>query len=522
MPHQDEQWIVFWCSLLGPILLEQVPAGERRQFLNEVSEKEVMLPDGRQKRLSRSTLRRKIRQFREQGIAGLRRQPRRDRGLARKDRQAMIARAVELKKDQPTRSDVEINHVLLEEFHATVPTSTLNRHLKHAGVTRRTGVPSPTKRRSRITSIPAADKGQLQRWRDSSDRRLWERAVTILDSCDTTLEEICAKTERSRASVCRWIRLYNSHGIEGLRRKSRDRSNSNEKLKVKASRILEILHDRPRSFGVNRSNWTLGSLVAVYESRHGEQIGKSTVGRLIRNAGYHFRKARRVLTSPDPNYREKVELVLQTLQSLKPTELFFFVDEMGPVRVKSYGGRCYSPKKDTRSYVDGQTSIGSVTLFGTLSATTNQVAWFYGTAKDTLAMIDLAEILFNQYYDKSRLYITWDAASWHSSNALITWLDSFNAQSQKIGDGPAIELVPLPSRSQFLDVIESVFSGMKRAVIHHSNYVSECEMKTAISAHFVERNEHFRRDPRRAGRKIWEADFFDDFKNILSGDYREW
>ena len=243
---------------------------------------------------------------------------------------------------------------------------------------------------------------------------------------------------------------------------------------------------------------------------------------LISNAGYSFRKARRVLTSPDPNYREKVELVLQTLQSLKPTELFFFVDEMGPVRVKSYGGRCYSPKKDTRSYVDGQTSNGSVTLFDALSATTNQVAWFYGTAKDTVAMIDLAEILFNQYHDKSRLYITWDAASWHSSNALVSWLDSFNAQSQEIGDGPTIELVPLPSRSQFLDVIESVFSGMKRAVIHHSNYASECEMKTAISAHFVDRNEHFKRDPRRAGRKIWEADFFDDFENILAGDYREW
>jgi hypothetical protein len=213
---------------------------------------------------------------------------------------------------------------------------------------------------------------------------------------------------------------------------------------------------------------------------------------------------------------------LETLQSLKPTELFFFVDEMGPVRVKSYGGRCYFAKKGTPTFVDRQTSKGSVTLVGALSATTNQVCWFYDKAKNTSAMIDLAEVLFNQHYDRSRLYISWDAASWHSSNTLIAWLDAFNAESKKIGHGPIIELAPLPSRSQFLDVIESVFSGVKRAVIHHSNYTSECEMKTAISAHFKERNEFFKRDPRRAGRKIWEADFFDDFKNILSGDYREW
>ena len=120
------------------------------------------------------------------------------------------------------------------------------------------------------------------------------------------------------------------------------------------------------------------------------------------------------------------------------------------------------------------------------------------------------------------MYITWDAASWHSSNALISWLDGFNARSREYDGGPIIELAPLPSQSQFLDVIESVFSGMKRAVIHHSSYSSARDMKTEISAHFVERNEFFKRNPRRAGRKIWEVDFFDDFKNILSGDYREW
>lgn len=195
---------------------------------------------------------------------------------------------------------------------------------------------------------------------------------------------------------------------------------------------------------------------------------------------------------------------------------------MGPLRVKSYGGRCYAPKKKPPIYVDRQISRGSVTLFGALSATTNQVTWFYGKSKDTQAMIDLAEILFNQHHDRTRLYTTWDSASWHGSNALVSWLDAFNAQTQEVGEGPLIEFVPLPSRSQFLDVIESVFGCMKKAVIHHSDYESEVEMKCAISAHFVDRNEYFKDNPRRAGKKIWEIDFFNDFKNIVAGDYREW
>ncbi|MBC8875724.1 MAG: IS630 family transposase [Planctomycetes bacterium] len=512
----------------------------------------------------------------------------------------MIDRAVELKMEQPHRSVDDINQLLQEEFQTSIPKSTLYRYFRRAGATRLAPPPSQAKVKGLIKTITPRDRQILEQWRHSSNKRLWEGAVAILDSCDSTVEEIsekiersvqtvyrwvrlykrhgaeglrrspkvagpgliktisprdrqileqwrksnnkilwdkavtildssgstveeiCAKTERSRASVFRWAKAFNDHGIEGLRRRSRDRTNSNQKLEIKTRRIFEILHDRPMSFGINRSNWSLRSLATAYRNRHGEAISASTIGRLMKGAGYRFRKARRVLTSPDPNYREKVELLLETLQSLKPTELLFFVDELGPLRVKSYGGRCYAPKKKPPTYVDRQKSRGSITLFGALSATTNQVTWFYGKSKDTEAMIDLAEILFNQHHDRSRLYITWDAASWHSSNALTSWLDAFNAQTRELGNGPIIEFLPLPSRSQFLDVIEAAFSGMKRAVIHHSDYASEYEMKSAISAHFVERNEYFKHNPRRAGKKIWEIDFFNDFKNILGGDYREW
>jgi hypothetical protein len=105
---------------------------------------------------------------------------------------------------------------------------------------------------------------------------------------------------------------------------------------------------------------------------------------------------------------------------------------------------------------------------------------------------------------------------------LVEWLDDFNATTKITNEGPLIELVQLPTSSQFLDVIESVFSVMKRAVVHHSDYRDALEMKKAISLHFTERNSHFRENPRRAGKKIWEIDFFDDKENIRSGNYREW
>ena len=295
-----------------------------------------------------------------------------------------------------------------------------------------------------------------------------------------------------------------------------------KELRSAARALIEILHHKPNVYGINRSNWTQKSLAQAYEKLYGQRPSTTTVSNLLKGAGLTWKKSKKVLTSPDPNYREKVELLLRTLQSLKDGEDLFFIDELGPLQVKRYGGRCYTPKGETPTHPQNQRSKGSITLYGALSAITNQVAWFYGKTKDSAGIIDLAEILFNQHHDKSKIYLTWDAASWHGSDRLVEWADEFNKSNSANDFGPIIEFVPLPSSAQFLDVIEAVFSGMKRAVIHNSDYQSEEEMKTAISTHFRERNEYFKHNPKRAGKKIWEIDFFQDQNHIRSGNYRPW
>ncbi len=304
---------------------------------------------------------------------------------------------------------------------------------------------------------------------------------------------------------------------------SSERQSRTEKTeKLRMGRLITLLHDKPNAFGFNRASWTQDLLALAYQKKHGTKFSRDTVRSLLRKAGYRWRKARRVLTSPDPEYREKVERLLHTLWGLARDEMVFFIDEMGPLRVKRYGGRTYMTRHGEHSFPQRQAHKGSICLSGALSATTNQVTWIYGNSKDTLSMIDLIEILFNQYHDARRIFVTWDAASWHSSSELVTWLDDLNAGTHRVGEGPLIELIPLPRSAQFLDVIEAVFSAMKKAIIHHSDYSSEENMKAAISRSFDERNEYFKDNPKRAGRKIWEIDFFKDYDHLRAGDYREW
>jgi hypothetical protein len=52
-------------------------------------------------------------------------------------------------------------------------------------------------------------------------------------------------------------------------------------------------------------------------------------------------------------------------------------------------------------------------------------------------------------------------------------------------------------------VIESVFSGMARAIIHNSDYPSIEAAVDAIDWYIRERNEYFSAHPKKAGQKIW-------------------
>jgi transposase len=195
----------------------------------------------------------------------------------------------------------------------------------------------------------------------------------VLDSWKRPLGEIARQIEKSVDVVRNWLQVFNRNGIAGLNAPHKVYSNAVQRRTVreqKRQRILEIVHDRPHSFGINRSNWNLPSLALAYCQQYHQKISTSTAGRYLEQSDYRMKKARKVLSSPDPKYREKVELLLQTLNSLKTDELFFFVDELGPLRVKKYGGRIFLGKTEHCYVPQVQLGRGSVTMAGALSATT--------------------------------------------------------------------------------------------------------------------------------------------------------
>jgi len=101
-----------------------------------MAEKEHLFPDGRRRKVSLTTLRRKWKRYQQGGFESLARKRRSDRGKPRKHSPEMIQKAIELKKEQPLRSDETINQFLQQQFGKTIPKATLYHHPKQAGATR--------------------------------------------------------------------------------------------------------------------------------------------------------------------------------------------------------------------------------------------------------------------------------------------------------------------------------------------------------------------------------------------------
>jgi hypothetical protein len=250
--------------------------------------------------------------------------------------------------------------------------------------------------------------------------------------------------------------------------------------------VFSVLHTPPSASGFNRTTWKLTDLAKVLRA-NGTTTTQASISEVIKLAGYKWKKARVTLTSTDHAYREKVEAIRSTLTRLQQDEAFFSIDEFGPFAVKMRGGKSLQAPNEFRVVPQWQASKGSLIITAALELSRNQVIHFFSENKNGCETVKLVELIRKRYKGYRTLYLSWDAAPWHSSKLLYDRIDFLNDWA-KHDCAPDIQVLPLPSRAQFLNVIESVFSGMARAIIHNSDYPSVADAKTAIDRYFSERN----------------------------------
>lgn len=104
------------------------------------------------------------------------------------------------------------------------------------------------------------------------------------------------------------IRDLNASGLSSLEEKSRRPKTVQPVLdESKCERLRALLHTSPRALGKPTSNWTL-QLVAELSFEQGltgQQLSIETIRQAIRRMGVSWKRAKKWITSPDPQYALK-------------------------------------------------------------------------------------------------------------------------------------------------------------------------------------------------------------------------
>jgi transposase len=359
---------------------------------------------------------------------------------------------------------------------------------------------------SRVKHLSAEEIRTLERWRHDKVHRNWEKSIVIQGSyAGKSLFDIADRTGLFIGTIEEWVQLFKKRGLAGITQKpSCNTEERTAKVKKKTDDLMRIVHQTPHSFGINRTSWSLETLADTYLKVYGIVISRATVSLYIRSQGFSFKKAREVLTSPDPNFKEKLDKVIDIVANLGKNDKFFSIDELGPFGIKIRGGWSFMKYDDIKTIPAYPKTKAYLICTAALELSTNQVTHFYSPNKSTEEMIKLIKILMLQYSTADKIYLSWDAASWHSSRPLNAYIKDVNSVDYRNQyHSPLVALAPLPISSQFLNVIESVFSGLAKTVLHNSDYETIDVCKHAIDLYFEKRNAHFIANPKRAGNKIW-------------------
>jgi transposase len=240
-----------------------------------------------------------------------------------------------------------------------------------------------------------------------------------------------------RASTREYLKRFREGGLTGLFDLTRKEIKKADDIRYKDA-VFKILHTPPQSFGFNRTTWRMPDLKQIL-SKQGLTISAVNIRQIIRKAGFRFRKAKKMLTSNDPDYRDKLRVITEILQNLKSDERFFSVDEYGPFSVKLQSGRSLVRADEIKTVPSHQKSKGSLIATAALELSENQVTHFYSERKNTDEMLKLLEILLVKYANQSCIYFSWDAASWHASKKLYQRVEEVNSDVSDRTSNPACQ-----------------------------------------------------------------------------------
>jgi transposase len=161
-----------------------------------------------------------------------------------------------------------------------------------------------------IRKLSKEEKTELKKLLKSTNTRLYKRARVIWLSATQHLKatEITEIVDLHLNKVRKFIRRFNRKGIDGLYQRAS--SGRPPEIKPKQRKqIIKLLKTKPATLGLSISSWNLRDMAEIIQDRKiVDSISHMHLWRVIKEEGYSYKRSKRWITSPDPEYEVKKTL----------------------------------------------------------------------------------------------------------------------------------------------------------------------------------------------------------------------
>jgi transposase len=163
-----------------------------------------------------------------------------------------------------------------------------------------------------VRPLTDAERQALEAGLRSSDAFVLRRCQIILSSaCGKRVPAIAKALHCDDDTVLKAIHAFNARGLAALTRESNRPHKTCDVFDAESLEGLRaLLHRSPRHFDKPKSLWTL-DLVADVSFEQGltaGRVSRQTIANALSRLGVGWRRAKRWITSPDPEYARKKEL----------------------------------------------------------------------------------------------------------------------------------------------------------------------------------------------------------------------
>jgi transposase len=160
-----------------------------------------------------------------------------------------------------------------------------------------------------VRELSSEERDRLEAALRSTDAFPVRRAQVVLASARKERASGIARSLGYSAQMVRnVIHAFNTRGLESLiRESSRPKSSQPVLDEARREQLQHLLHQSPRAFGKTKSLWTL-DLAAEVSFEQGitpERMSDETIRRALKRLGTSWKRAKRWITSPDPQYVRK-------------------------------------------------------------------------------------------------------------------------------------------------------------------------------------------------------------------------